>query len=741
MAQKVGGGYVDIDPRVNAAELKKLAKKIQTFLDGTPVNISVDVRATELAKLRQKINTYLSSRPVYLTVDVRGTTLAALRTKIQEALTLRPIYLNIDVRARDIAAARAKIAAGLAGINVGVNGSGGGGGSSGGGGGGGGLPPRPRGNGNGGGGGRNNRRNRRSAAGRLFGFGSQAGGGLFGGIASAFQLNGPIGGVIIATLAAALAAAAVPLGAMLGGLVFAALGTIPLVGAILIGLKDPAVTQAFTDLKQKFMDTVVNPLTGEFGATLTNILKQFSDGLDRWAPLLQSILRAGMSFAQPIATGAENAIDIFLPGFNDLVNSDFMKRIMEQLGKGLEVIASAFDTVFKDILNDPMAQEGMVRGLQDFFEGVKWVIEKIFDLLRFLARVWESWHIPDENGTTTVDRFKDLLSNVNEIADIMRDKIFTKENLDVILTVLEALFGFALAVLKNPLVNGVLDFATNLEGWDSIPGPSEILTTLWQKYFAYVGEGWTKTVDSAKQVWDEFTNWLDQKWQTVQVKWDEFLAFLKRKWAEFTAWIHREWDEFWAPFVEAWGNIQTGWDSLISGSFMGGWSNWDTWINQQLADFMDPFAVAFDAIGAGWNSLIGGLTSAWNSFFDWLTSKNSITMAKVTKTPTVSTGGGNNTTTAGKRFGGAVRFAGGGMALGPGSGISDSIPALISNGEFVVNAQATQANLGLLNAINNGAGYQPNISVYIDGVRVAHRAVVEEALGNVMSFVRAGRSD
>lgn len=45
-------------------------------------------------------------------------------------------------------------------------------------------------------------------------------------------------------------------------------------------------------------------------------------------------------------------------------------------------------------------------------------------------------------------------------------------------------------------------------------------------------------------------------------------------------------------------------------------------------------------------------------------------------------------------------FATGGQVLGPGTGTSDSIMAMLSNGEFVINAQATAQFLPLLEAIN-----------------------------------------
>lgn len=51
----------------------------------------------------------------------------------------------------------------------------------------------------------------------------------------------------------------------------------------------------------------------------------------------------------------------------------------------------------------------------------------------------------------------------------------------------------------------------------------------------------------------------------------------------------------------------------------------------------------------------------------------------------------------------ALGFASGGYVSGPGSSRSDSIPARLSNGEFVVNADATRRNRDLLEAINGGA--------------------------------------
>ena len=48
-----------------------------------------------------------------------------------------------------------------------------------------------------------------------------------------------------------------------------------------------------------------------------------------------------------------------------------------------------------------------------------------------------------------------------------------------------------------------------------------------------------------------------------------------------------------------------------------------------------------------------------------------------------------------------VSKADGGLITGPGNGVSDSVPANLSNGEFVVNANATQKFLPLLSALNS----------------------------------------
>lgn len=55
----------------------------------------------------------------------------------------------------------------------------------------------------------------------------------------------------------------------------------------------------------------------------------------------------------------------------------------------------------------------------------------------------------------------------------------------------------------------------------------------------------------------------------------------------------------------------------------------------------------------------------------------------------------------------ASKFAAGGLVSGPGTGVSDSIPAMLSNGESVINANSTAMFGGLLNQINLAGGGAP----------------------------------
>ncbi len=79
-----------------------------------------------------------------------------------------------------------------------------------------------------------------------------------------------------------------------------------------------------------------------------------------------------------------------------------------------------------------------------------------------------------------------------------------------------------------------------------------------------------------------------------------------------------------------------------------------------------------------------------------------ITDQKVSVTATIGYTTGKGTASAGLKVGYRAR---GGPITGPGGPRDDRVPAMLSNGEYVVNAAATARHRGLLEAINSGRGY------------------------------------
>jgi len=108
----------------------------------------------------------------------------------------------------------------------------------------------------------------------------------------------------------------------------------------------------------------------------------------------------------------------------------------------------------------------------------------------------------------------------------------------------------------------------------------------------------------------------------------------------------------------------------------------------------------------------------------------------------LATAGGNSvpamtgiTSTFGltKSLSALAAFADGGYVAGKGTSRSDSIPARLSNGEFVVNADATKRNLGLLQAVNSGKSIAAKNTRGAGGMKVT---VVNNAGGVAHSVER-----
>lgn len=156
----------------------------------------------------------------------------------------------------------------------------------------------------------------------------------------------------------------------------------------------------------------------------------------------------------------------------------------------------------------------------------------------------------------------------------------------------------------------------------------------------------TKT-ETGRKIWEKFTQVVGKAWDWIKER-----AAAAWNWFQTTLW----------PGIKV--GVQRGIDAF--NSFRDGVKN----VFDKVRTFIQPVLDMIDKIKDGIGGALGGIGNA------------------LSHVPGLGFLGGHAT---------------GGYISGPGSGTSDSIIARVSNGEFIVNAKATQRNMGLLNAVNSGA--------------------------------------
>jgi hypothetical protein len=91
--------------------------------------------------------------------------------------------------------------------------------------------------------------------------------------------------------------------------------------------------------------------------------------------------------------------------------------------------------------------------------------------------------------------------------------------------------------------------------------------------------------------------------------------------------------------------------------------------------------------------------------------------------------------TSGIKIRGLRRNSGGSI---PGSGNTDTVPAMLTPGEFVINKEATKENLGLLEAINGGSVKGYNKGGIAKGVQYLNRGALVSQARSILDMVRRG---
>jgi hypothetical protein len=166
----------------------------------------------------------------------------------------------------------------------------------------------------------------------------------------------------------------------------------------------------------------------------------------------------------------------------------------------------------------------------------------------------------------------------------------------------------------------------------------------------------------------------------IYANWDKIAALFWRIWDV----IKQIGTEIGAGFLSAW--------NAAAANIKESWGNLTTWIGEKIDQILGFISKVVDAAKAAASSIASLLGASGGA-----------SSAAASVTP--SSGGVSGASSTFGDVGAASLNASGGYISGPGSGTSDSIPARLSNGEYVVRAAAvSKLGVGFMNHLNS-AGY------------------------------------
>lgn len=150
--------------------------------------------------------------------------------------------------------------------------------------------------------------------------------------------------------------------------------------------------------------------------------------------------------------------------------------------------------------------------------------------------------------------------------------------------------------------------------------------------------------------------------------------------------VYANWDRIRPLLLELWASMKAI-GAWVAGAFKAAWES------------------AVYAIETAWNSLVGWIEHGIVMILGWL--KAVLDKAEAVGHAIASFFGGAAGSSLGAAAGGTTAgFARGGLVRGPGSSTSDSIPARLSHGEYVMSARAVSAiGVGMLHALNAARGF------------------------------------
>lgn len=230
--------------------------------------------------------------------------------------------------------------------------------------------------------------------------------------------------------------------------------------------------------------------------------------------------------------------------------------------------------------------------------------------------------------------------------------------------------------------------------------------TTWPKFWADLWAGWSNffTVD-LPNAWNTF-------WGTT---WPKFWSDLWAGWSKFfTVDLPTAWNTFWGTtWPKFWGDLWAGWNKFFTVDLPNAWNTyWGETFPKFWSDFAAGIGGFFNDIATNWNNFWGGIFGNVSSAYEDRKAEL------------------NN-----KHNGGVIRRAGGGGV--PGAGNSDTVPAMLTPGEFVVR-RAIVNRVGLSNLVKFNAGVMSYAQMLQAAMRDQPSGSKGDKSGGGMSFFDGG---
>lgn len=499
----------------------------------------------------------------------------------------------------------------------------------------------------------------------------------------------------------------------------------------------------------------------------------------------------------PNARAFVEEVNKLRPAWNEVKNS-IQDALFNGLDDKLEKLTGVYFPIMKTRLSEIADEANNAAGeLVDMLTdpknagSVDKILEDTRDIVRELGKAMvpfvEAFLDIAEVGT---DVLSDIAGNAGSAAEAFRDWIHQmKESgklkewmtgaVDVIKDIIVGVVGFGQAIISmveqlnrgvkdsgfydqiSTMFHDFLDFVQSEEGkkfmYDLGRTIGDVATWV-AKIIEFVAK--------LMKIWDDidqfFRDMSDGSTGFLEVVTRVFLGIATLGISEIIIGLFSiDWDALKEDFTTGTGGVLArialaittfGLSEVIIAAFSVDWGGLGDWFTEGTGSVLVRVAIAIATFGLS-EVLRGAFAVDWGKLFTdlWngLTGVFSKLAEKIRENPLGNLllgpkiGGGLGDLTPWS-LGGVGGHADGGLITGPGTGTSDSIPALLSNGEFVVNAAATARNRGALEWLNAKrfatgglVGNQPATGTNAPGQMLTLDVAAVADLGDVAAVVTA----